>query len=247
MSTARYLTVVIPIAQEDVFQTSKKFKQQFLTRVLYNAYLPFEYSFILDTHVYPCYNDSYSKIFSLFKESNTDIAASNRVGNFLQVFGAAVLSKWGAASHLYWKEVYYWMLHNKWLCDQKPMRIHASKASIWKYRWLSSNWVFASHGIDANGKFEGYAGCYRSSVIATGPIMWIHGSPEECQLMNGHNNQLSFKNRTYFKSGSCNMPRNGPMVVEYLEDLRKLVAPQKPPILLNWHKKRDALALFWEY
>ena len=51
LSTAQYLSVIVPVAPEDVVDTSEK---QWLTRVLYNAYLPFNYSFILDTHVFPC-------------------------------------------------------------------------------------------------------------------------------------------------------------------------------------------------
>ena len=235
--------MIVPVAPEDVVNTSEK---QWLTRVLYNAYLPFNYSYILDTHVFPCYNDSYSRIFSLFKESGVDVSASCRVGGVVLVFGAAVLSKWGEASHEYWKNVYNWMLERMWFDDQRPMLIYSKNTSFWKYRWLSSNWIWASHGIEKKGIFSGPSKCYRSSVIVTGPVMWIHGGPGECMIMNGQNNSVAFKKRVYFWSGECEMKKNGPMVVFTKEQLNDLVSPQKPP-LLNWNITRGATSLFWEY
>ena len=198
LSTAQYLSVIVPVAPEDVVDTSEK---QWLTRVLYNAYLPFNYSYILDTHVFPCYNDSYSRIFSLFKESDADVSASCRVGGVLLLSGGAVLSKWGEASHEYWKSVYKWMLERMWFDDQRPMLIYSKNTSFWKYRWLSSNWFFANHGINEKGIFSGPSKCYRSSVIVTGPVMWVHGGPGECMIMNGQNNSVAFKKRVYFWSG----------------------------------------------
>ena len=235
--------MIVPVAPEDVVDTSEK---QWLTRVLYNAYLPFNYSFILDTHVFPCYNESYSRIFSLFRESDVDVSASCRVGGVVLVFGAAVLSKWGEASHEYWKNVYNWMLERMWFDDQRPMLIYSKNTSFWKYRWLSSNWIWASHGIEEKGIFSGPSKCYRSSVIVTGPVMWIHGGPGECMIMNGQNNSVAFKKRAYFLSGECEMKKNGPMVVFTKEQLNDLVSPQKPP-LLNWNITRKATSLFWEY
>ena len=243
LSTAQYLSVIVPVAPEDVVDTSEK---QWLTRVLYNAYLPFNYSYILDTHVFPCYNDSYSRIFSLFKESDADVSASCRVGGVLLLSGGAVLSKWGEASHEYWKSVYKWMLERMWFDDQRPMLIYSKNTSFWKYRWLSSNWFFANHGINENGIFSGPSRCYRSSVIVTGPVMWIHGGPGECALMNGQNNSNAYKKRVYFLSGECEMKKNGPMVVFTKEHLDELVSPQKSP-LLDWNITRDATSLFWEY
>ena len=235
--------MIVPIAPEDVLDIAEK---QWLTRVLYNAYLPFRYSYILDTHVFPCYNDSYSKIFSLFKKSDVDVSASCRVGGAVLISGGAVLSKWGEASHAYWKSVYKWMLERMWLDDQRPMLIYSKNNSYWKYRWLSSNWFFANHGISENGIFSGPSKCYRSSVFVTGPVMWVHGSPGECMVMNGKDNQFAFKKRVFFSSGECEMKKNGPMVVFTKEELDELVAPQKPP-LLNWNVTRDSTSLFWEY
>ena len=40
----QYLDVIVPIHNDDVMKTNKK---QWRTRMLYNAYLPFNYSFII--------------------------------------------------------------------------------------------------------------------------------------------------------------------------------------------------------
>ena len=90
-SVVRYITVIVPVHPNDLVRRDN----QWYTRVLYNAYLPFYYSYILDTHVFPCYNNSYSEIFRLFKESNVDISISKRMNNHKSVSGAAVLSKSG--------------------------------------------------------------------------------------------------------------------------------------------------------
>ena len=43
------------------------YNQQWLTHVLYNAYLPFNYSFITDTHVFLCDDRSYLDIIDLYE------------------------------------------------------------------------------------------------------------------------------------------------------------------------------------
>ena len=181
LTIAQLITIIVPVASSDVLNTPNK---QWQTRMLYNAYLPFNYSYILDTHVFPCYNDSYSKVFSLFSESGVDVSASSRDGDRVYVSGGAVLSKWGAPSHSFWKEVYQRMLVCNGCDDQSAIQyvIERNQTHQWTYRWLSSNWFWASIGITEEGFFLGSARCYRSSVIATGPIMWIHGDPGECGL-----------------------------------------------------------------
>ena len=42
------------------------------------------------------------------------------------------------------------------------------------------------------------------------------------------------------------MTKNGPMSVESEQELRKLVAPQKPPII-DWNKNRHPTDIFWNY
>ena len=175
--------MIVPVAPEDVVDTSEK---QWLTRVLYNAS-----SIQLQLHSRHARIPLLQRFlfaYSLFKESGVDVSASCRVGGVLLLSGGAVLSKWGEASHEYWKNVYNWMLERMWFDDQRPMLIYSKNTSFWKYRWLSSNWIWASHGIEKKGIFSGPSKCYRSSVIVTGPVMWVHGGPGECMIMNGQNN-----------------------------------------------------------
>lgn len=243
LAIAQLITIIVPVASTDVLNTPSK---QWQTRMLYNAYLPFNYSYILDTHVFPCYNDSYSKVFSLFSESGVDVSASSRDGDRVYVSGGAVLSKWGAPSHSFWKEVYQRMLVCNGCDDQSAIQyvIERNQTHQWTYRWLSSNWFWASIGITEEGFFLGSARCYRSSVIATGPIMWIHGDPGECGLMNGQDGRNAYKKRVYFLRGNCNMTEKGPIVVFSKRMLSRLVTPYKPTHL-NWVVDRDSDSLFW--
>ena len=243
LAIAQLITIIVPVASSDVLNTPSK---QWQTRMLYNAYLPFNYSYILDTHVFPCYNDSYSKVFSLFSESGVDVSASSRDGDRVYVSGGAVLSKWGAPSHSFWKEVYQRMLVCNGCDDQSAIQyvIEKNQTHQWTYRWLSSNWFWASIGITEEGFFLGSARCYRSSVIATGPIMWIHGDPGECGLMNGQDGRNAYKKRVYFLRGNCNMTEKGPIVVFSNRMLSRVVTPYKPTHL-NWFVDRDSDSLFW--
>ena len=234
----------MPVHKNDLANTTAK---QWNTRMLYNGYLPFNYSFILDSHVFPCYKDSYSRIFSLFSQSDADIAVSNRVAGRLAMSGGGVLSKWGHKSHAYWMEVYRAMMLRRSHEDQSAMLLVylSSRNHPWKLRWLSSNWFWASHGITERGEFIGSATCYRSSVVATGPIKWIHGPPSQCDLMNGPNNSYAYKKRCYFWRHNCNLTKSGPLAVFSREELRSLVFPYRVPEL-EWMKNKTADALFWD-
>ena len=176
-----------------------------------------------------------------------DIAASNRVAGSLCVTGGGILSKWGNRSHSYWTTVYRTMNQRNTLDDQTGMRyVHLTvKKHPWKFRWMSSNWFWASHGINESGKFVGNAKCYRSSVVATGPIKWIHGPPSQCELMNGPNNSYAYKERCYYWRQNCNMTEPGPLVVFSKKDMDSLVAPYKAPPL-EWNKSKAADSLFWD-
>lgn len=216
------------------------------TRVLYNAYLPFNYSFIIDTHVFPCYNDSYSKLFSLFAQSEVDVSASNREGDRLFVSGGGVLSKWGPKSRAFWRRAFKHM-RNRITDDQAAIffNVKHSDNPVWKYRWLSSNWFWASHGISKKGLFIGSAKCYRSSIIATGPIKWIHGSPHQCTTMNGKNDEYVHMKRVFFVQRSCNTTIHGPTVAFSKKQLQEMAAPYRATSL-KWNVKHDSDSLFWE-
>ena len=244
LSIASKLSVIVPIHDDDLI----KGKRQWYTRVLYNAYSPFNYSFILDTHMFPCYNTSYSELFRRFKESNVDISYANRQ-NVDSVMGAAVLSKWGPRSFEYWKDVIHFMRRTKCYEDQYSAKAVLNRRSIkYTYKKMSSNWSFASHGITETGFFLGSSHCYRSSVVVTGPVQWIHGNPNQCVLMNGKHNEHVNKYRVYFLCGDCTCNKKGPAVATSEEELKLFVGNLTTPTLL-WQNdnanSRSSSSLFW--
>ena len=247
-STANLIDVIIPIHSADVVKTDQK---QWLTRVLYNAYLPFNYSFITDTHVYPCDNKSYSDIFDQFKKSNIDISYSCRVNRGPYASGGAVLSKWGKGSHQFWIRTYKHQEQKHIFDDQGPMSLTVKqyRNKLFSFRWLSSNYFYASHGITEKGVFSGPARCYRSSIVVTGPLRWIHGSPNECEIMNGKDRELINKPRAWFLSGMCNTTAKGIKVITSDAEMKKAVYPYEAP-KLEWnvdYRKRPSYDLFWKY
>ena len=244
-SVVRYITVIVPVHPNDLVYSVK----QWYTRVLYNAYLPFYYSYILDTHVFPCYNNSYSEIFRLFKESNVDISVSNRMNTKSSISGGAVLSKWGPRSGYFWLSCAKYMKGTHNYDDQKAISVILSRSrKRVTFKKLSSNYFYASNGITSYGAFKGASKCYRSSVVLTGPIHWVHGSPSECPLMNGQNNELAYTNRVYFRCGRCKCAKKGPLVATSANQLKSFAYPNIPPRLM-WEKNpsHDSTSLFWSY
>lgn len=245
VSLAQYLSVVVPIHSYDLVNTTEK---QWRTRVLYNAYLPFHYSFIIDSHVFPCDKLAIQQLLTLFEESQVDISFSNRMNIKGKVSGGAVLSRWSDGSFTFWKRCYNRMVSRKYVDDQGPMgKIMNSKWSRkYKFRWLSSNWFFASNGISKNGDFSGVSKCYRSSVIVTGPIRWVHGDMNDCKIMNGVNRGYELLPRCYFKSGSCKTNGQGVFPIFSESEFQKVVNPvQIPQLLWNSVASRNSTSLYW--
>ena len=102
-STAKMIDIIVPTHSSDVIQTTEK---QWLTRMLYNGPLPFNYSFITDTHVFPCDNRSYSDIFDLIKISRIEISLTCRINVGPLASGGAALSKWDRGSYELWIRTY---------------------------------------------------------------------------------------------------------------------------------------------
>lgn len=246
LSVASFLDVIVPIHNADVMNTTQK---QWRTRMLYNAYLPFNYSFIIDSHVFPCDKTAAHDILSLFEKSGVDISFSNRVNQYSLVSGGGVLSRWSEGSFLFWKNCYKIMILKNKVDDQGPMRltVQSDWRKHYKFKWLSSNWMFASHGITEKGIFSGPGRCYRSSVIVTGPVRWIHGSESECPIMNGKNNEIVNRPRCYFKKGKCNTTGIGIFPVFSEAQLKKTVYPATIP-KLRWEicSAFSKTSLFWE-
>ena len=244
-TTAELIDVIVPVHNYDVVKTNEK---QWMTRVLYNAFLPFNYSFIIDTHVFPCDNKSYSDIFDLFQKSNIDISFSNRVNRGPYCSGGAVLSKWGKGSHEFWIRAYQLQVQKNHFDDQGPMLtiMKQYQGKLFSFRWLSSNYFFASHGITEKGVFSGPAHCYRSSIVVTGPLRWIHGSPSQCEIMNKRDGGLINKHRAWFSSGSCKTTARGIKVITSNAEMKKAVYPYVAP-KLDWddYSKRPSTGLFW--
>ena len=99
------------------------------------------------------------------------------------------------------------------------------------FRWLSFNWCYASHGINEKGVFEGGGYCYRSSLPVNGKVHFIHGSPGECEIMNGKNGELENRQRCYFSSGICNTTQKGTTVAFNEEQFKSFVSPYEAPNL----------------
>ena len=240
--TASLLSVIVPVHSKDLVRKRK----QWYTRMLYNGYLPFRYSFIVDTHVFPCDPNAYRDLFALFKNSSVDIAISNRMNTF-SFSGGGVLSRSGPRSFRFWKNIAFSMVREQSYDDQGGIRDELRKKHrVYSFRMLSSNFFFATHGINSQGTFLGEGRCYRSSVVVTGPVRWIHGNAEHCQTMNGKNYEYAFRHRAFFKQGRCKTAVEGPTVVFSREQLAQYVSPMKPP-RLNWANdtKRPATELFW--
>ena len=184
--------------------------RQWKTRVLYNAYPPFRLNFVLDTHVFPCDKLAVKELFDRFNNSDVDISFGNRQNKRRTVMGAAALFKAGPRSHYFWKAAYQYMksVHNA--DDQAGMSaaLRHLKNNQFTFRWLSFNWAFASHGVLESGRFKGSGRCYRSSVTVNGPVRFIHGSPRECILMNGAQNEYIDHQRCYFTPGTCQTTMN---------------------------------------
>lgn len=132
--------------------------------------------------------------------------------------------------------------------DQGPMllTLRSNWSKKYKFRWLSSNWFFASHGITEEGVFSGPGRCYRSSVIVTGPVRWVHGHFDDCSMMNGKQNEFAFRPRCYFKSGYCNTTKTGYFPLFSEKELKQTVYPYTLPDL-RWAKMvtHDSTSLFW--
>lgn len=177
-----------------------------------------------------------------------DIAASNREAGRVHVSGGGILSKWGSASRIFWNSVYNRMVATRGVDDQSPILFTLKRRwhIPWKFRWLSSNWFYASHAITESGRFLGSASCYRSSVVVTGPVQWVHGHPYECDVVNGKQNENAYRMRAFFMRKKCVCKEQGPMMVFSAKEMKEATHPYIPPPL-NWKNDstRPSDGLFW--
>lgn len=207
--------------------------KQWYTRMLYNAYPPFRLNFVIDTHVYPCDRDSTIQLFSQFDKSQVDLSVGNRVNKRDYIWGAGILFRSNPKTKAFWIEVYQTMRRLNNPDDQSGIyRVLFNKnPPNLSFRWLSFNWCYASHGINEKGVFEGGGYCYRSSLPVNGKVHFIHGSPGECEIMNGKNGELENRQRCYFSSGICNTTQKGTTVAFNEEQFKSFVSPYEAPNL----------------
>ena len=226
-----YVDVIYYIHASDVYPGS-----QWYTRVLYNAYPPFRLNFVLDTHVWPCDQLAAKELFDQVDASDVDISFGNRRNSHRSVMGAAALFRSNPATYFFWRHAYLYMRKHRISDDQNGM-LHVldryEKKHIFKFRWLSFNWAFASHGVKANGVFRGSGHCYRVSLPVNGPVRFIHGEPTECELINGPHREFINRQRCYFCPSKC-ATKGRKITVAFNEtQLKELTSPM-PAANLHW-------------
>ena len=156
-----------------------------------------------------------------------------------------MLSRWGPNSHNFWLNNVRVMHKARCYDDQFSLLRILRHRKGYSFKLLSSNWFFASHGITQTGTFEGGGKCYRSSIVVNGPVHWIHGHPNECEVMNGANNEFAFMDRVYFRCGRCKCNKGGVSVITSAKELQRVAWPSKAPSL-NWNNNRHSrTSLFW--
>ena len=238
------MDVVYRIHNSDIFS-----QNVWYTRVLYNAYPPFRLNFVLDTHVFPCDQLAVKELFDLFNATDVDISFGNRQNKRLAVMGAAALFRAGKGSHFFWKTAYHCMRTDRLIDDQNGMGAALSKygtSGHFKFRWLSFNWAFASHGVLPNGMFKGSGKCYRTSLTVNGPVRFVHGKPEQCVVMNGVNREYVGIQRCYFAPRSCKTGMKKEGVALNLTQFKAFVYPYKEANL-HWNvfKEYSPTDIFW--
>ena len=242
------LDVVVPIHPNDVMHINKV---QFQTRVLYNADPPFNVSLVMDAHVLFCNNDDLETAFNLFQASDTDLAYSSRILNQWVTSGFAVMYRRNPTTQKYWREVTRRM-NDKFsaLDDQYHMngvtKVMRESGEL-KFRWLSNNWFFATHGVNQQGIFAGKSNCYRSSVLVNGRIRFIHGGENQCILLNGNNNQYGSRTRTVYIPGTeCEGIYTHSKLVSSQSEFDSLVGGYRAPNF-DWNllDNEDPESLFW--
>ena len=207
--------------------------KQWYTRMLYNAYPPFRLNFVIDTHVFPCDRDSTIQLFSHFDHSQVDLSIGNRANTRNSIMGAGILFRSNPKTKAFWISVYQKMRELKNADDQVGIyhTLFNKDPPNLSFRLLSFNWLYASHGVNEKGVFNGGSGCYRTSLPVNGKVHFIHGSPGECEILNGKNGELENRQRCYFKSGTCNTTQTGTTLAFSEQQFIGFIHPYQPPNL----------------
>lgn len=127
-----------------------------------------------------------------------------------------------------------------------PIRSFFNRFHLFNFKWLSSNWFFAPNGIGENGIFFDASKCYRSSLVVNGPIRFVHGTPEDCALMNGPSNQFINRSRIYYSRGTCSCTEEVKNVLFEVNELKNRVCSVTiPNFRWNEFSSYPSRDLFW--
>ena len=88
--------------------------------------------------------------------------------------------------------------------------------------------------------------CCRMSFVVTGPSRWIHGSPNQCEIINKKDRGFINKQRAWSSSGSWKTIAKGIKVITSNVEMKNAVYPNVAPIL-DWddNNNRPSTGLFW--
>ena len=226
-------------------------EKQWRTRVLYNAYPPFIYNFVIDTHVFPCDSHAVGELFSQFKASTVDLSYGNRHMDPDRIMGSGILFKYSENTKNLWLRTYEFMSNTNVNCDQYALYTILSNSQIkntLSIKYLSFNWNFCTMKINELGEFNYNQGCYISSLPVNSKVRFVHGSQSKCTMINGKNDEYINMTRVYFYPGKCRIFGSKSFVQTSYKQLASTVYPYKATNV-NWQKFSllPRNSIFWPY
>lgn len=225
--------------------------KQWRTRVLYNAFPPFKYNYVIDTHVFPCDSKAVGELFANFKESGVDLSYGNRHYDPNRIMGSGILFKHTERMKRVWLHTYEFMSTKGVNCDQSALYNVLSNESIRNtitIKLLSFNWNFCMMKINNNGEFNWDEKCYYSSLPVNAKVRFVHGILHQCNIMNGDNDEYVNLTRILFQPGKCNTTERNARVIVSEDDFEKAVYPYNKT-RVSWQKfsKLPNNSIFWPY
>ena len=223
--------------------------KQWRTRALYNAYPPFNISFVIDAQVYPCDAEAPNEVLRLFERSGIDLSMGNRRSRSNSIMGAGALIRASERMRQFWVETFLLMTRARVIDDQWAILMTLNRREKLlgiSFRSLSFNWLFATHGVDSKGNLVGNGRCYRVSIPVTGRIRFANDGTSFCTLMNGKHNEFVNRTRVYFRKETCQTNGVGFHLAFAEEELKNLTSPNRSPSI-NWERFRSfsPTELFW--
>ncbi|KAK8815419.1 hypothetical protein WA158_003631 [Blastocystis sp. Blastoise] len=199
---------VIIIPEKHLFQTYtisdiNTSRRQLFTRALYFGATPFEVTVVIDAFNLFCDPKAPVDLLNMFKKSNADMAMSAVNIGLFRPSGWTIFYRWNWRTKLVLRDwIEYFLSDSIFLPDDQTPLAHAIHKAIVDNRLIfdriSSNNAFvarcyAGDGTAAIGKCD-----YKASIVLNAPIRLIHSNDNHlCLLLNGENNEYSYKNRVY--------------------------------------------------